>query len=48
MDFLPYFIEVRTQIHPLRAAFIAIFNLSRREMMQNHLHHREFIKICIK
>ncbi len=47
-DFVADFIDVGPQVDPFIAAFVAILHFGSRKMMQYHLHHREFIQVCVK
>ena len=41
-------LDVRSQIHPGRAAFETILDLCAREMVQHDLHHRELVKVGVE
>ena len=46
-DFFTDFIDVGSQLHAGVAALEAVLHLCARELMQHHLHHREFVQVGI-
>ena len=46
-NFFTNFVDVRGQLNARIAALEAVLHLCARELMQHHLHHREFIQVGI-
>jgi hypothetical protein len=48
VHFLADFVQVGTQVDPGSTAFVTVLDLGSGKMMQNHLHHAEFIQIGVE
>ncbi|MCY1314477.1 hypothetical protein D9M70_651310 [compost metagenome] len=48
VHFLADFVQIGAQVHPGSTAFVTVLDLGSGKLMQDHLHHAEFIQVGVE